>query len=129
MKGLNLKDNKSSHIFEIVRFILVGSAATLTDLIISAALIYMTPLSENAITTIAFAIAFFVSYFGHKNYTFKKDGKMLSFLALALGMLLLRNIIVYYLVLYVIAGLPALVIAMIFVTGITYLVSKFFVFK
>ena len=72
MKGLNLKDNKSSHIFEIVRFILVGSAATLTDLIISAALIYMTPLSENAITTIAFAIAFFVSYFGHKNYLFLK---------------------------------------------------------
>lgn len=115
--------------FEIIRFLIVGSLATLTDLIVSVILLYTTSFNENIITTLAFCIAFFVSYFGHKSFTFQSDGKILAFFALALSMLVLRNIIVALLVHYVIGGLVAIVSAMLIVTAITYIISKFFVFR
>lgn len=115
--------------FEIIRFLIVGSLATLTDLIVSVILLYTTRFNENIITTLAFSIAFFVSYFGHKSFTFKSDGKILAFFALALSMLVLRNIIVAIFVHYVVGGLVAIVSAMLIVTAITYIISKFFVFR
>ena len=115
--------------FEIIRFLIVGSLATLTDLIISVILLYTTEFNENIITTLAFCIAFFVSYFGHKSFTFKRHGKILAFFALALSMLVLRNIIVTIFVHYIVGGIVAIVSAMLIVTAITYIISKFFVFK
>ncbi len=121
--------NKSSF-FELVRFVIVGSLATITDLSITFLLVFLFEgINSNLVTTIAFCIAFFVSFFGHKSYTFKKDGKMLSFFLLAISMLILRNIIVYLLELYIIKGLIAIIIAMFIVTFITFFISKFFVFK
>ena len=71
-------DSKKSF-YELVRFVIVGGAATLVDLAVTTALVFATSLHENIITSVAFITAFWVSYFGHKNFTFKKDGSAVSF--------------------------------------------------
>ena len=121
-------DSKKSF-YELVRFVIVGGAATLVDLAVTTALVFATSLHENIITSVAFITAFWVSYFGHKNFTFKKDGSAVSFFILAVSTLVIRNIIVWGLVLCNIRGLPALITAMVAVTAITYFVAKFKIFK
>ena len=126
----NLKgEGSQKNLWELLRFVVVGGAATVTDLAITISLELLTELNENAITSIAFICAFWVSYFGHRYITFKEKGNPWSFLMLAVFTLLLRNLIVYLLVSYVIAGLPALIIAMAVVTVITYIIAKFKIFK
>lgn len=117
-------------IFELIRFIFIGGLATITDLVVTICLFFMFPsLHENIVTTIAFLIAFFVSYFGHSKVTFQKEGSIVKFFALSFSMLLLRNVILFLLVTFVMRGLIPIIISMILVTAITFVVSKFFVFK
>ena len=122
---------KAGGIFEVMRFVIVGGLATLVDLAVTVTLVYGFDLgqSENLVTTVAFATAFLVSYFGHRFFTFQKNGKASAFLVLALSTLALRNIIVWFLTAYVMRGIVPLIIAMALVTVITYLVSKFGIFK
>ena len=125
-----LKVSQSGKFYELVRFVIVGGAATATDLAVTLVLFFLFPeMSENAITTCAFCVAFFVSYFGHRFFTFKQHGNILKFLLLSCSMLVLRNIIVFILVRVWMTGLAPIIIAMALVTVITYLVSKFMVFK
>jgi putative flippase GtrA len=121
-------DSKKSF-YELIRFVIVGGAATLVDLAVTTILVFATTLHENIITSAAFITAFWVSYFGHKNFTFKKNGSAISFFILAVSTLVIRNIIVWGLVLCNIRGLPALITAMVAVTAITYFVAKFKIFK
>lgn len=123
----NLSSQKG--MWELIRFVIVGGAATVVDLAITIVLELFTDLSENVITTVAFLCAFWVSYFGHRYITFKKAGNMGAFFALAVSTLLLRNLIVFLLVHYVVSGLPALIVAMATVTIITYFIAKFKIFK
>ena len=123
----NLSSQKS--LWELMRFVIVGGAATAVDLSITIVMELFTNFSENVITTTAFLCAFWVSYFGHRYITFKKAGNMGAFFALAISTLLLRNVIVYLLVKYVVSGLPALIVAMAVVTIITYIIAKFKIFK
>ena len=122
---------KAGGIFEVMRFVIVGGLATAVDLAVTITLVYGFDLgqSENLVTTVAFATAFLVSYFGHRFFTFQKNGKASSFLLLALSTLALRNLIVWFLTEYVMRGIVPLVIAMALVAIITYLVSKFGIFK
>ncbi len=130
MTKLSIKNlNADNGVSEVLRFAIVGGAATLSDLAITIALELMTALNENAVTSIAFICAFWVSFFGHRYFTFKKEGSVFAFFALAISTLVLRNIIVWLLVKYVVEGLPALIIAMAVVTVITYFIAKFKVFK
>lgn len=119
--------NSNSKFFELIRFVIVGSLATLVDLSVSSLLFFLFELNPNVITTSAFIVAFCVSFLGHKNFTFKKSGSIIRFFSLALAMLLLRNVIVYFLVMYMHA-LVAIILAMVIVTFITFFVSKFFIF-
>ncbi len=118
-------------IFELLRFVVVGGLATLTDLAVTALLYYGAGLeSENLISTLAFLTAFFVSYFGHRSFTFKSQGSALKYFALAAAMQALRNLIILFLVqVLALRGLPPMIIAMVLVTGITYVCSKYLVFK
>ncbi len=124
---MDMDSNKS--FYELIRFVIVGGAATLVDLAVTTILVFATTLHENIITSAAFITAFWVSYFGHKNFTFKKNGSAISFFILAVSTLVIRNIIVWGLVLCNIRGLPALITAMVAVTAITYFVAKFKIFK
>ncbi len=115
-------------VFEALRFVMVGGAATAVDLTVTVLLVCFTALHENVITTAAFCTAFLVSYFGHRYFTFRKKGSVVAFLALALSTLLLRNVMVFLLISYVMRGIWPLIIAMAAVTVITYAVSKFGIF-
>ncbi len=118
--------------FELIRFAIVGGLATVVDLAVTFILVYGLDMGqhENIVTSIAFAIAFFVSYFGHRFFTFHKSGSALKFLALALSTLALRNVIVWLLTYFdIMRGIAPLILAMALVTIITYIVSKFGIFK
>lgn len=128
-KDLISQAKTAGGIFEILRFVLVGGLATLVDLCVTVALLYLTTLHENVITTLAFMVAFFVSFFGHSKVTFQRSGNIFKFFALALSMLVLRNVLVFLLVTYVMRGLVPIVFSMVVVTGITFIISKKFVFK
>lgn len=123
------KVQQSGGLWQFARFVLVGGAATLTDLVVSIILLYGLNLHENVVTTGAFAIAFFVSYFGHRNFTFKKQGSALKFLLLSTLMLIIRNLLVALMLYMGLSGLPPLLIAMTAVMMLTFVASKYLVFK
>ena len=125
----NQKANGKKNFFELIRFVIVGGMSTVVDLVVTTVLVFTTALNANFITTIAFLTAFLVSFFGHRYFTFKRKGSMLSFFALAVSTLILRNIFVWFMLhILNLSNYPALIIAMVLVTGITYFVAKFKVF-
>lgn|SRR5574344_24113 len=125
---LNNEKNKKN-IFELIRFAIVGGAATVVDLAVTIALVHFSSFHENIITSIAFITAFWVSFFGHRYFTFKKKGSPVSFFILSISTFLLRNVFVLALVSIDIRGYYALISSMVLVTAITYFVAKFKVFK
>ena len=126
----NKKANGKKNFFELIRFVIVGGMSTVVDLVVTTVLVFTTALNANFITTIAFLTAFLVSFFGHRYFTFKRKGSILSFFALAVSTLILRNIFVWFMLhILNLSNYPALIIAMVLVTGITYFVAKFKVFK
>lgn len=108
---------------------MVGGLATLVDLAITTILFVVSSFNENIITTLAFISAFWVSYFGHRYFTFKSSGSVKAFFALAISTLILRNLIVYALVYVGIGGYISLILGMLIVTGITYFISKYKIFN
>ena len=53
-----LKVSQGGKFYELVRFVIVGGAATATDLAVTLVLFFLFPeMSENAITTCAFCVA------------------------------------------------------------------------
>lgn len=126
----NPKANGKKNFFELIRFVIVGGMSTVVDLVVTTVLVFTTALNANFITTIAFLTAFLVSFFGHRYFTFKRKGSILSFFVLAVSTLILRNIFVWFMLhILNLSNYPALIIAMVLVTGITYFVAKFKVFK
>ncbi len=123
------KENNKKNIFELIRFAIVGGAATVVDLAVTIVLVHFTNFHENIITSLAFITAFWVSFFGHRYFTFKKKGSPVSFFILSISTFLLRNVFVLGLVSVNIRGYYALISSMILVTAITYFVAKFKVFK
>ena len=115
------KANGKKNFFELIRFVIVGGMSTVVDLVVTTVLVFSTALNANFITTIAFLTAFLVSFFGHRYFTFKRKGSILSFFALAVSTLILRNIFVWFMLhILNLSNYPALIIAMVLVTGITY---------
>ena len=57
--------------FELIRFVIIGGLATVVDLVMTTVLVFTTSFHENLITSIAFITAFWVSFFGHRYFTFK----------------------------------------------------------
>ena len=83
----NQKANGKKNFFELIRFVIVGGMSTVVDLVVTTVLVFTTALNANFITTIAFLTAFLVSFFGHRYFTFKRKGSILSFFALAVSTL------------------------------------------
>ncbi len=155
-KGMNLvslhKLLTNAEVLRVLRFVLIGGLATLTDLIVTVLLVSVVGQAvfqnmvaslpnyfawyancfEETVSVLAFGIAFFVSYYGHSNVTFHKKRTWQRFLRLAvlnIGCLLCRIGIIAGLK-YVFAWqnyLPILV-AMVTVTIISYIFAKLWVF-
>jgi hypothetical protein len=73
---------------------------------------------------LAFAIAFWFSFFGHRYITFQKQGAASKFLLVALFSLAVRNLILSGLLFAGLSGLLPVVIATLTVTVLTYLLSR-----
>ena len=115
--------------WRLFRFGLVGGGATLVDLGTSIALFHAWPaISEHWVTTIAFMIAFWFSFFGHRYITFQKHGAIGKFLLVALFSLAVRNLLLSGLLFAGLSGLLPVVIATLAVTILTYLLSRVWVF-
>ncbi|MBR0128936.1 MAG: GtrA family protein [Neisseriaceae bacterium] len=115
--------------FQAARFIIVGIAATLTDLGVSTLLLKIFGWHETVCAAIGFAMAFWVSFFGHRFFTFRTFGNPFKFFLLAVSMLLLREIMIYSLTAIGVRGFMALFIPLCAVTLITFVVSKYKIFK
>ncbi|MDQ1883112.1 GtrA family protein [Aeromonas salmonicida] len=115
--------------WRLFRFGLVGGGATLVDLGTSIALFHTWhAISEHWVTTIAFMIAFWFSFFGHRYITFQKQGAIGKFLLVALFSLAVRNLILSGLLFAGLSGLLPVVIATLTVTVLTYILSRVWVF-
>lgn len=78
---------------QIMRFGIVGGAATATHMAVAAALLSATvPWPVWLINVIAFAVAFWVSFFGHRHFTFKRKGSPVRFLGAAMAGLAVNNV-------------------------------------
>ncbi len=115
--------------WRLFRFGLVGGGATLVDLGTSALLLWCWPqLAENLVSTSAFFVAFWFSFFGHRYITFQKQGAVGKFLLVALFSLAVRNLLLLGLLGLGLSGLLPIVIATLSVTLLTYLLSRVWVF-
>ncbi|GAA4501208.1 GtrA family protein [Pseudaeromonas paramecii] len=115
--------------WRLCRFGLVGGGATLIDLGSSALQLWLWPgLAENLVSTAAFFVAFWFSFFGHRYITFQKQGAASKFLLVALFSLAVRNLLLLGLLWAGLSGLVPIVIATLAVTLLTYLLSRIWVF-
>src|SRR5262245_43443142 len=118
---------------ELLRFGLVGVAASVTHVIVALLLIERAGLPLLAANALAFSVAVFVSYFGNHAWTFGRTGyhrkHFPRFLAIALGGLALNRIIVFLAV--EAAGIPYLygiLLVVIIVPGLSFALSKCWAF-
>ena len=115
--------------WRLFRFGLVGGGATLIDLGTSTLMLWRWPhLAENLVSTSAFFVAFWFSFFGHRYITFQKHGAVGKFLMVALFSLAVRNVLLLALLWIGLSGLLPIVIATLAVTILTYLLSRVWVF-
>lgn len=115
--------------FQATRFIIVGIAATLTDLGVSSLLLKIFGWHETLCAAIGFAVAFWVSYFGHRFFTFRTFGNPFKFFLLAISMLALREVMILGLTMVNIRGFWALFIPLCAVTLVTFVISKYKIFS
>ena len=115
--------------FQAARFVIVGVAATLTDLGVSTLLLKIFGWHETVCAAIGFAVAFWVSYLGHRFFTFRTFGNPFKFFLLAVSMLGLREAMILALTAMGVRGFVALFIPLCVVTLITFVISKYKVFK
>lgn len=127
---------KKNHIFildkwQILRFLVIGSGATLVHIITGMLLlfIYKESIPIFLINFIAFVFAFLFSYFGHKYFTFKANGNLIKFLCVAILGFVFNNLFLY---LEIKAGFDrkiALPISIAVIPVATYFLSKIWVFN
>lgn len=120
-------------ILQLARFGAVGVAAMAVHWLVVAALvpIGLAPLIANVI---AFAIAFNVSYWGHRTWTFDSSASHQTtfwrFFAVACASFALNESLYYLLLAYTRLGYQtALAIVLIAVAGLTYVLSRHWAFR
>lgn len=119
---------------QIVRFAVVGMAATLTHVVAALALHGGMKLSPLWANFVAFCAAVLVSYFGHRGWTFAVEGRhgigFPKFLSVALAGLAASQAIVYAMV--EVIGWPyrlALVAVVVIVPGLSFLFIRHWAFS
>lgn len=119
------------HFWQLNRFALVGLLATAVHL--SVVRLYFFQIahpSEYIANILGFSIAFLVSYFGHCHFTFAQKGSFFKFLAVSLFGFLINNLILVTLLQTAhVKGWVAVTISTLCVPIITFILSKFWVFK
>lgn len=114
----------------LARFGGVGVLATLVHLSVAALCFQFWPaISPFLANLVAFLVAFQVSFWGHRHYTFRRDGRLHRFFALALGGFALNNgVLATLLALTPLPGFTAIVFATFAVPLLVYLAARFWAF-
>jgi putative flippase GtrA len=115
--------------FQLLRFGLVGGAATIMHIAVATALLSVFPQVQPVTANVAaFLVAFVVSFVGHSRFTFKQDGSLPKFLVAALLGLCANNAVLVALLAMGASAIPSLWVATLAAPLVVYLVSKFWVF-
>ncbi|WP_318467731.1 GtrA family protein [Photobacterium leiognathi] len=119
------------HFWQLNRFAIIGLLATAVHL--SVVRLYFFQIqdpSEYTANVVGFSIAFLVSYFGHRHFTFGQKGSFLKFLAVSLMGFFINNITLASLLKSAMfSGWLAVTISTLCVPIITFILAKFWVFK
>ncbi|MGR3762387.1 GtrA family protein (plasmid) [Roseobacteraceae bacterium NS-SX3] len=118
----------------IAVFIVTGGVTTVVHVLAGLAAHYLLGLDAFNANLVAFAVAFFVSYFGHKNFSFRSPGRvrrsMPRFFVVSVTNLFLNQFIVYSL--STAGGHPywlSLAVMVAVVPAFTYILSRVWVFS
>jgi putative flippase GtrA len=113
-----------------LRFALVGVGATFTHIGSAWLILYLYPLANPyLVNLVAYALGFFVSYFGHRYLTFRTTGSMGRFLLVVVAGFGLNNLIVTFLLAASVSSFLAILIATAAVPVLTYIASSRWVFS
>ncbi|WNL43449.1 GtrA family protein [Halomonas sp. PAMB 3264] len=117
-------------VFQPFRFLIMGGLATLTHMLVATLLFaLLTEPSPYLVNVIAFALAFLVSFFGHRHVTFKTRGSMGRFFLVAIAGFAANNAILTAGLALGVNNLAAVIIATACVPVLTYLASSLWAFK
>ena len=119
------------HFWQLNRFAIVGATATLVHLSVSRLiLLYHDNLPELEVNSIAFIIAFFISFGGHRYFTFKAQGSIVKFLGVSVFGFSVNNALLFYIVeTHFLTGWNAILLSTLSVPILTYFLSKLWVFR
>lgn len=119
------------HFWQLNRFALIGGAATFVHLFVSRIILfYQANVPELVVNSVAFAVAFFISFFGHRHFTFKVKGSMIKFLSVSLLGFSINNTLLFYIVkTQLLSGWDAIFLSTLSVPILTYLLAKLWVFR
>ncbi|HBN58937.1 GtrA family protein [Vreelandella aquamarina] len=114
----------------LARFGGVGAIATLVHLSVAAiAFIIWPTISPFLANLLAFVVAFQVSFWGHRRFTFRKDGRAHRFFLLALGGFALNNsVLAALLAISPVEGIFAIIVATFTVPLLMYVAARFWAF-
>ncbi len=114
----------------LARFGGVGVLATLVHLSVAGFMFIIWPtVSPFLANLVAFLVAFQVSFWGHRHFTFRRDGRAHRFFLLALGGFALNNgVLATLLSVSPIQGFLAIVVATFTVPMLVYLAARFWAF-
>lgn len=144
-----------SEIKRILRFLVIGGLAAGVDLLVAFLLVYLLGIDvykevvcnvlhqcsdasffynkfEEVVSAISFFVGFIVSYYGHALYTFKSGTsyrRLFKLLSLAMFNLVIRTLIISFEKSVGIDGYLSIVVSLVIVTVVSYVVSKYWVFK
>ncbi|MCF6808390.1 GtrA family protein [Thiotrichales bacterium 19S9-12] len=117
------------------KFGIVGVIAAVVHFIIVTLLVYLFSWYPLLANIIAFLIAYQISYFGHKNWTFKQEGKIFTrssnikfFIVASLSFILNEGLYAVYLT-FIPSYQLALFLTLATVPPITFLLSKLWAFR
>lgn len=114
----------------LARFGGVGVLATLVHLSVAGGTFLLWPMVSPFVANLAaFLVAFQVSFWGHRRFTFRREGRVYRFFMLALSGFLLNNgVLAALIAASPLGGYPAIVIATFSVPLLTYLAARFWAF-
>lgn len=118
-----------AELWQVVRFGLVGVAASVTHVLVAALLLMMQPaLHEGWINVIAYGVAFGVSLLGHQRVTFRRPAHLRRFIVMSLSGFGINNLVLFLALAIGASGLWAIVPAVGIAAAVSYLLSRCWVF-
>lgn len=116
-------------LWTLARFGVIGLVATAVHLIAASACVVVGEVQELPANILAFCIAFPVSYFGHRYFTFRTAGSVMRFLMVSGASFVANNtILVALLELLQLEGVYAITAALVLTPIMVFLLSRYWVF-